>query len=50
MEAIVIDIWEKSFFWGSFGSQKVVKNENFVQGGFKSFLVELTRAVEALSP
>ena len=30
---IVIDIWEKSNFFGSFGSQKVAKNTIFVQGG-----------------
>ena len=30
---IVIDIWEKSIFWGSVGSQKDAKNLIFLQGG-----------------
>ena len=30
---IVIDIWEKSNFFGSFGLQKGAKNATFVQGG-----------------
>ena len=33
MGGIVIDIWEKSNFFGSFGSQKGAKNAIFVQGG-----------------
>jgi len=33
MGGIVIDIWEKSNFFGSFGSQKGAKNATFVQGG-----------------
>ena len=33
MEDIVIDILEKSNFFGSFGSQKGAKNTIFVQGG-----------------
>ena len=33
MGGIVIDIWEKSNFFGSFGSQKGAKNTTFVQGG-----------------
>ena len=36
MGGIVIDMWEKSSFFGSFGSQKGAKNVIFVQGGFKS--------------
>ena len=36
MGDIVIDIWEKSNFFGSFWSQKGAKNAIFVQGGFKS--------------
>ena len=36
MGCIVIDIREKSNFFGSFGSQNGAKNANFVQGGFKS--------------
>ena len=35
MGGIVIDIWEKSNFFGSFGSQKGAKNVIFVQGSFK---------------
>ena len=33
MGGIVIDIWEKSNFFGAFGSQKDAKNTIFVQGG-----------------
>ena len=33
MGGIVIDIWEKSNFFGAFGSQKGAKNVIFVQGG-----------------
>ena len=33
MGGIVIDIWEKSNFFGSFGPQKGAKNATFVQGG-----------------
>ena len=33
MRGIVIDIWEKSNFLGSFGSHKGAKNTIFVQGG-----------------
>ena len=33
MGGIVIDIWEKSNFWGAFGSQKGAKNTIFAQGG-----------------
>ena len=33
MGGIIIDIWEKSNFWGAFGSQKGAKNVIFVQGG-----------------
>ena len=33
MEGIVIDIWEKSSFFGSIGSQKCTKNTIFPQGG-----------------
>ena len=36
MGGIVIDIWEKSNFLGSFGSQKGAKNAIFVWGGFKT--------------
>ena len=36
MGGIVIDILEKSNFFGSFGSRKGAKKANFVQGGFKS--------------
>ena len=35
MGGIVIDIWEKSNFFRSFGSQKGAKNVIFVQGGLK---------------
>ena len=35
MGGIVVDIWEKTIFFGAFGSQKGAKNANFVQGGFK---------------
>ena len=35
MGGIVIDIWEKVKFFGSFGSQKGAKNVIFVQGSFK---------------
>ena len=33
MGVIVIDIWEKSIFFGSIGSQKGAKNVIFVRGG-----------------
>ena len=33
MGGIVIDIWEKSNFFGSIGSQKCSKNAIFPQGG-----------------
>ena len=33
MGGIVIDIWEKSNFFGSIGSQKCTKNAIFPQGG-----------------
>ena len=33
MGGIVIDIWYKSNFFGSFGSQKGAKNAIFNQGG-----------------
>ena len=33
MGGIVIDIWEKSNFFGSFGSQKVAKKRDFCSGG-----------------
>ena len=33
MAGIAIDIWEKSNFWGSIGSQKGAKNATFLQGG-----------------
>ena len=33
MGGIVIDIWEKSNFFGSIGSQKCTKNAIFTQGG-----------------
>ena len=33
MGGIVIDIWEKSNFFGSIGSQKCTKNAKFPQGG-----------------
>ena len=36
MGGIVIDIWEKSNFFGSFESQKGAKNVIFVQGGLKN--------------
>ena len=35
MGGIVIDIWEKSNFFGAFGSQKDAKNAIFVQVGLK---------------
>ena len=35
MGGIVIDIWEKSNLFRSFGSQKDAKNAIFVQGGLK---------------
>ena len=33
MGGFVIDIWEKSNFFGSIGSQKEVKNAIFLRGG-----------------
>ena len=33
MGGIVLDIWKKSNFFLSFGSQKGAKDANFVQGG-----------------
>ena len=33
MGGIVIDIWEKSNFFGSFGSQKGAQKRNFCSGG-----------------
>ena len=36
MGGIVIDIWEKSNFFGAFGSQKGAKNAIFVQGALKA--------------
>ena len=35
MGGIVIGIWEKSNFFGPFGSQKGAKNMIFVQGGLE---------------
>ena len=43
MGGIVIDIWEKSNFFGSIGSQKCTKNAIFPQGGLQKPLVGLRR-------
>ena len=39
MGGIVIDIWVKSNFFGSFGSQRGPKNAIFVQGALKAPLM-----------
>ena len=42
MRGIVIDIWEKSNFWGSFGSQKGAKNFVQVYGRVKEELKKIS--------
>ena len=46
MGGIVIDIWEKSNFFGSFGSQKGAKNAIFVMVG----LIKVPLLLQDLGP
>jgi len=41
MGSIVIDIWEKSIFWGAIGSQKDAKNAEYAPLPFVGLNVNL---------